>query len=346
MSRRYRESWMDRFTPDTLVRVLLADGGEAVWRQDAALQSVVPALETASSPITAVEYPEDRLLRRHLTLPDMPATEVAEAAGLDAVTSSPFRADDLVWGHLCQPLTPGKLSVDIVLASRKQVQQYLDQLGARLAGQTNPEVWAFAGSTAPVVIRGFGEGIRARRQARQRWLLCGLLFVAWCLTVGVALTPTAQLRLRAIEAIAAFDSLHQRTAALVLKRESLSRAVDQLTAMDEIFSERVRAVEIMDLLTRALPDDTSLLSMQIQGAKVRLTGQTANTADLMQKLSAYPGLRDVNAPSAATRPLGANKESFSIEIELTPGAFKDAESNRVGESRNSAAAPAQKASSP
>lgn len=353
MSRRYSEPWLDRLTPHLPVRVLLADGTEADWRRDGPLR---PATQIegpnsrSDAGLTAIEYPEDRLLRRQLTLPDMSAVDVAEAAELDAVTASPFRSDDLVWGHRCKPLASGMLQVDIVLASRRQVQQYLETLGARLAGRKHPEgwaeVWSFVDGAAPVVIQGFGESRRTRLLSRQRWVLAGLLGLAWCLLMGIAITPTAQLRLRAIEAVGAFDALQQKTAPLVAKRESLSKTTDQLRAMDEVLAERVRAVEIMGLLTRALPDDSSLLNLQIQGSKIRLAGQTSNTADLMQKLSAYPGLVDVKAPSAATRSLGANKESFSIELELTPTAFQAAEAMRAPTPASGASTPAQKASSP
>jgi general secretion pathway protein L len=132
----------------------------------------------------------------------------------------------------------------------------------------------------------------------------------------------------------------------VLKRESLSKTAEQLAALDAILSERVQAVEVIGVLTRALPDDTSLISLQMQGSKIRISGQTPNTADLMQKLSAYPGLRDVKAPTAATRPLGVNKESFSLELELTPEAFRASEPGRAASAAAIASAPAPKASSP
>ena len=79
-----------------------------------------------------------------------------------------------------------------------------------------------------------------------------------------------------------------------------------------------RAILHDDLLTQALPDDTSLLNLQLQGLKVTMAGQTTNAAALMQHLSAQPGVRDVRAPSAATKPLGVTKESFSIEFMLDP----------------------------
>jgi general secretion pathway protein L len=344
---------LDGLTLPLPVRLLLADGSEGTWRQGEPLQPRAASEREApgtASHLTAIEYPEDRLLRRQLVLPDMTAAEAAQAAELDAVTSSPFRSDDLVWGHRCERLPTGKLQVEIVLASRKQVQQYLDLSEVRLAGpkplEAWVEVWAWNGSAEPVVIRGFGESWRTRRQARQRWLLSGLLFLLWGLLMAIAITPTAQLRLQAIKAVAAFDTLHQRTSALVLKRESLSQTADQLTATDEILSERVRTVEALGLLTRAIPDDTSLLTLQIQGSKVRLTGQTSNTADLMQKLGGYPGIRDVKAPSAATRPLGTSKENFSIELELAPDAFRVADPVRAASAAAGASSPAHKASSP
>ena len=77
-------------------------------------------------------------------------------------------------------------------------------------------------------------------------------------------------------------------------------------------------LKVMDLLTQALPDDTSLLGLQVQGLKVTMNGQTTNAAALMQHLSAQPGIREVRAPSAATRPLGVSKDSFSLEFTLDP----------------------------
>jgi general secretion pathway protein L len=75
---------------------------------------------------------------------------------------------------------------------------------------------------------------------------------------------------------------------------------------------------VLQLITEALGDDTSLLSVQVQGHKVSLTGQTANASTLMKKLDNLPGLRDVRAPAPATKPLGATRESFTIEFSMDP----------------------------
>ena len=326
IGQRSRTPLLDAWTPAVAVRVLRVDGSWAVWRDGARWQPVAAGTPVGdgSMPV-AVEYPEDRWLCRSLTMPDMTFAEVAAAASLDATTASPFQANDLAWGFHGVELGHGPLQVDIALASRKQIDAYLDGLRDQLPSSRSAEVWAVGDAAAPLLFQGYGAATRSRQQAQRRGWLWALLALAWVGLLAVAVTPTAQLRLRAIEAVTAYDRLYQRTAPLVSRREWLTRATDQLRALDGVTADRVRAAEVLSLLTRALPDDTALLGLQITGAKISITGQTGNAAELMQKLSAQPGLRDVKAPSAANRPLGANKESFVIELELAPDAFKPVE---------------------
>ncbi|MBP6652380.1 MAG: PilN domain-containing protein, partial [Xylophilus sp.] len=80
-----------------------------------------------------------------------------------------------------------------------------------------------------------------------------------------------------------------------------------------------------------LTDDTSLRSLQIQGLKVNIEGQTGNAAELMQLLGRQPGFRDVVAPTAATRPFGAAKDNFKIEFMLEPKKMADTQ-RKAGDS--------------
>ena len=290
-----------------------------MWRHRQIARAAKQAAGLTGKDLLAIEYPEDRLLRRHLTLPDMTAQDVAQAAALDASSAAPFPSEDLVWGHACTAAPDGRLELDVVMASRKQIQAYLETLGEPRSASHQPEVWAWSDIGAPVVLQGFGEARRYRQLTQRRWAGWALLALACVLVAAIAVTPTAQLRLDAIAAVQSYDALHQRTAPLVSKRAALLKSTDQLALVEVITADRVRAVDVMDLLTRALPDDASLLGLQIAGSKILLNGQTSNTADLMQKLSAFPGLKDVKSPSAATRPLGASKESFTIELQLADG---------------------------
>lgn len=316
-----RRPWQDMhrwpllawLTPAVPVRLLHADGRETIWLDGKAAGS-----KTASSRFVALELSEDLVLRRRLTVPAMSEAQTADAVALEIRTISPFAPDDLVWGYSSRPGSQGQSQIEAVLASHKQIGHYLQDQAPRLQGAATPEVWVLADGYAPIVMTGFGEGQRLRHMALWRRVGYGLLLLALCILAAIAVTPTAQLRLRAVEAVNAYTTLHLRTQPLAQQREALVKSTDRLVVLGELMSNRIDPLKVMDLLTQALPDDTSLLSLQIQGLKVTMGGQTTNAAALMQHLSTQPGMRDVRAPTAATRPLGVTKESFTIEFTLDP----------------------------
>ena len=266
----------------------------------------------------ALALPEELYLSRVLALPAMAPTDREMAIALQVQASSPFHHDDLVWGYASAPHLPadeGEMhGVHIVLASRQQIQSYVQ--GLSLPPEAGPfELWAFAGEgDQPVVFRGFGEFVRQRGVARVRRVHLSLLVLALVLVGAVAASPLVRLRMVAIDAIRQSDELAGRTRSLVQQREALTQTSQRLEVVRRLGQEHLAPLEVMSMLTRALPDDTSLISVRIEGHKIALAGQTVDAAAVMQLLSNQPGIRDVRAPSPATRPLGAPKESFTIEF--------------------------------
>jgi general secretion pathway protein L len=307
------------FTPPVAVRVLGADGGQSVWY--AGTTGPAPVRAGAPAPrFTAVELPEALLLVRRLSLPPLPENEVAQAVALDVAGASPFAADDAVWGWSARPLRSGLVDVQIALASRAQVQAYVNGLSAKLAAGEPPEVWAMAGIAVPVVLRGFGEARRLAFAHKQRLVALALAGLAIGLAALAVATPVIQKRMRAVQAVNAFDALNRRAEPALRQRAQLVRSADTATALKDVLAQRADPLYAMEVLTQALPDDTSLLGVQVQGTKVSINGVTGNAAALMQQLSARQEFRDVKAPVAATRPPGAPKDVFSIELTLVPRA--------------------------
>ncbi|UCG98595.1 MAG: fimbrial assembly protein, partial [Burkholderiales bacterium] len=68
-----------------------------------------------------------------------------------------------------------------------------------------PEVWV--GGERPFLIPGYGESARLARSRRMRLALVGLLATTALLLVALAMTPTLQLRERALEATRKNDEL-------------------------------------------------------------------------------------------------------------------------------------------
>lgn len=307
-------------TPAVPVRLLQNDGAESFWLNGAPIAS--GKVKTSSVRCVALELPESLVLRRNLVLPSMSGQDVASAVALDAQSVSPFGVGNVIWGYSVRPSGDGSLSVEVALASRKQVAQYADMQATRLANASDPEMWVRSTfGAAPIVFIGFGEGQRSKQAARWRHIGYGLLLLIVLLCLAIGITPTAQLRLRAVDAVRAYDSVTARAAPAVREREQLLQSAEKLSALAEVLGGRIEPLTLMDRLTQVLPDDTALQTMRLQGGKVTILGLTGNSSALMQLLSEQPGLRDVRAPSAATRIPGAPKESFVIEMVLDPLQF-------------------------
>ena len=306
-------------TPDVPVRVLRADGSEAIWLGEAAGAGKAGARRSGT--FVALELPEDLVLRRRIQIPAVQDSEIANAAELEVRAIAPFPADDLAWGFYRRKSSSGAIEVEIALASRRQVNQYLNESAPRLQGLGIPEVWAVSAHGAPIVFTGYGEHRRTTNAAAWRRAGYALLVVGLGLIVAIALTPVAQLRMRAMEAAAAFQTLQSQSTAVVQQREKLIKNAEKLTTLSTLLADTIDPLAAMDLLTRVLPDDTSLLTLQVQGFKVTISGQTTNAAALMQHLGAQEGLREVKAPGASMRPPGASKEAFNIELTLDPKTF-------------------------
>ncbi len=332
---------MHWLTPELPVRLQHADASTSLWRGDRRLGQSPSARETQTR-FTAVELPEDLVLRRSLTLPALPQADVAAAVALDLHSVSPFPPHDMAWGFRALKTAAQRLDVEAVLASRKQIDAHLATTAAT-PGTSPPEVWALASSGSPILLSGFGE---SRRQGvAQRWRRMGLalLLLALVLACAIAATPTLQLRIRAIEAVESFDAVHTRTVKLTREREALVKAADRLKVLATVVDGQTLPLPVLDQLTRMLPDNTFLQSLKVEGRKIAITGQTVDAATLMQQLGTVPGVQDVRAPAAAVRQPGATHETFQIEFTLNADR---AAAGAPEAAASAASAPAASASSP
>ncbi len=310
-------SWLQ---PEPAVVLLHADGSRSLWLGDRRREGATPA-ECAAARFVAVEVPADETLECAVPLPPMPEGDREDAIALAVRTTSPFDAAELVWGW--RAVQGGAVAL---LSTRKAVQARLDAVAASGARTGTPEAWALDRGARPVVLQGFGESARRRLAVRGRRLGGLLLLGALLLALAVLLTPTLQLRLRALQAQQAYDQAQQRLAPVLAQREALAQAQAQQGALHEQMQARVEPLAVLDLLTQAVPDDSFVQRLQLQGDKLTLTGQTPNTAALMNRLSAEPLLRDVRSPAAATRGMTAGRENFTLEMNLQPQALRPAAS--------------------
>ena len=267
---------------------------------------------------------EQYLLLRRVTLPAMPTQAVADALALEVQTISPFGWEATLWAYR-QPHRAGNAAgaastmqpYDLVLTSQALVAAALTQAG--LQGRDDLEVWAQM-PDVPLLLPGTAQRPRLRKEQRQlQALLAGGLILA-ILAAAIAMTPTLQLRARAIDAYQQLQLLAQQTQPQLAQRQQLQSAIE---AVDQVREQQIRHVDHIQLLqqlTQALPDDVALQSLMVKQQTLTLQGVSDNASAVLQLLAALPGLKEVRFPSAVTRVPNSAKESFVLNAEIQTAA--------------------------
>ena len=319
-------AWLSPAAP---VRLWLPSGAQAFCR-DLRSAPMDDARLAKAARFEAVLLPENLLLRRAVDLPKLQPAELDAALALEVQALSPFAPGEALWTHEVLPIGNHALRAQLVLTSRKLVGQHLAAVHPE---RQSPEVWVpRTTGDGFVMLPGFGEARRQRQGAAWRWASVLLGVLALALVAAMAVTPTVQLYIRSVKASQVMAALQQKAGPVMAQRESLVRATEQLASaalltgkpVPPLQALNVPPLQALNLITESLPDDTSLLNLQIQGLKVTMSGQTANAAALMKQLGGTPGLRDVKAPSPAIKPLGAPRETFTIEFTLDPSPLSSA----------------------
>lgn len=306
------------FTPRFATRVTFPDGVphnlvEAPgYNASASNSKEVPRFE-------GYLLPEALVLWQAVELPALGPHEIASALSFQVSTLSPFPADDTVWGHTV-PVTSGAaggITVQVALVSRKLVAPHIAGLQGAKTQAVEPEWWVKAPGSGAMVVLGV-EADRPRNRLSRRWrnVNLALLLLLLAILCAAAITPTAQLRMRAIQAANSFSALQTAAGGAVQQREQLVKHQQQAELLQAQLKGNVHPEVAILRVTQLLPDNTYLTSLQMQGDKVTISGLTPNTAVLMQQLGAQAGVTAVRAPSAVTKQRGADQETFTVEFNL------------------------------
>ena len=326
-----RSPWLRGLTPAVRVRLRRPDGRTSLWDVAHGQAHAAPDADTAPVQAEAIELPQADVLQRELVLPALPEAQLADAIDLEIGAISPFPRAQTVAGYRVQAIGPDRVRVHLALTSRQQLERVLP--GATGVDAPMPEVWVLssdqpqppgedAGAVLhPIVLQGFGEVQRESLAQRGRRQRLALLLLAAALLAALAVTPILRERARAIAANQAFNALRAEVAPQLAQREALQHRADQLGQLHQQARDQAAPLLVLDLLTRVLPDTAWLHSVQLEGAKLTVSGDADDTAALAQRLGAQPGVHGVRLPSPVTRSPGAAKEAFVIEMELDPARY-------------------------
>jgi len=140
--------------------------------------------------------------------------------------------------------------------------------------------------------------------------------VAAGLGFAILATPTMQLRLRAIQAVTAYEKLQQASAPQLRLREEFQNSGARLDEASKLLEMPVEPLRLIEDLSKLLSDDEWVSELRIRGNAVQISGEGANVSKLLQTLGEQPDYKEVKATAASVK--NGNRESFSFEFKVVP----------------------------
>jgi general secretion pathway protein L len=280
--------------------------------------AVDQALGEAAATRRVLLLPPARVLRRIISLPAAARERLHAVLGFELDRQTPFKPEQVHFDSrvLGEDVGAKQIRVELALVPREQLDTALAALGTLGTALDAVDVRGSDGHRA-----GFNLLPPARRLRRANfWLWTNLALIgASLLLLFLAMGQTLSNR---EAAIAQLD-------AQVEEQRSLARSVTQLRrGLDEAveggnFLARRRAqqplmIDLLEELTRLLPDDTYLERLNFDGEQVTIHGLSSQASALLQSLQGSERLSDPSLSGPIQPDPRAGKDRFQITAGFGP----------------------------
>ncbi|HET7125494.1 MAG TPA: PilN domain-containing protein [Lysobacter sp.] len=262
-------------------------------------------------------------LRRRLVLPAAAAERLRDVVGFEIDRQTPFAAEDAAYDArlLSRRDGDGQLDVELVVVPRAVLDAQRNALGAQARLLAGADVAGANGE--PLGVNLLPPALRfAHSDPWRAWNL--VLAVVAVVALAAALWQMLDNRRTAADAFAVVADRQADAARDVsVQRQRLVDLVQGQAFLDRSRGGRATTVEVLDELSRRLPDDTYLEKLAVEGDRITLIGLSNQASALVgrlegSKLWRAPALTGALVPDPRT-----HRDRFTLVIELVdtgPGA--------------------------
>jgi general secretion pathway protein L len=246
-------------------------------------------LAAVLSPATAelprwLLLPADACLRRRLLLPAAAGERLRDVVGFEIDRQTPFAAEDAAYDArlLSRRDGDGQLDVELVVVPRATLDAQRNALGAQARWLAGADVAGVDGE--PLGVNLLPPSTRFAPSDPWRAWNFALAAVA-VLALAAALWQMLHNRRDAADAFAVVAGRQAEAARNVsTQRQRLVDLVQGQAFLDKSRAGRATTVEVLDELSRRLPDDTYLEKFALEGDRMTLIGLSSEASALVRRL--------------------------------------------------------------
>ena len=264
--------------------------------------------------------PPGRALVRTLALPLAVEPQLLGALRHEIDRQTPFNADQVVYAAqvLSRDAASGQLQAELAVVPKATLDAALAALGplaSRLSGLDIDDV-AHRNGRRRNLLPAAQRVQRTDRDGRVRLALAAAAVVAMLLTGFVTLgnRERALADLKA-QRDAAYDTAREARAL----RQQLDGAAAAANFLAEQRLERPTMLEVLDDLTRRLPDDVYVQRLSVEQERVTVSGAARSAGTVIPLLQQSPFLKGPALAGAVQQDRATGRDNFTVVAELVPG---------------------------
>ena len=271
--------------------------------------------------------PANSGLRRRMLVPAAAVDRLRDVLRFEIERQTPFDAASVVFDALLLGRRPdGQADVELIVVPKAAFDAALAAIGPLAGTLAGVDIAAIGGAPAGINLLPAASRVRISDPSRP-W--------NWALAVVALLAVAAGLWQLLENRRAAADALEQEVASrsqvarrVDLQRQQLIDAVQGAAFLDRARSGRPTNVEIMDELSRRLPDTTYLEKLAVEDDRLTLIGLSSEASALVPKLEGSalwtsPALTGALQPDPRTH---RDRFTLTADIAVKAGAGKEPES--------------------
>ncbi len=275
--------------------------------------------ELALSLPTVIVLASETALTQSVTLPLAAEATLQDVLRYELDRLTPFSAEEAYTAGRVRRRLPARqsLEADLVLVPRKLLDPILETVrGCGLAVEHVDVAAAGTGETIGVNLvagagpkAGLGLGARIFMVLMVLVLILGAaaLFVSFDKRQGILSTLEDEL-----------GRVRRLAVQLDMQRQDVAEREAGQAAVTRLKTDRPLTVEVLEEVTRLLPDDSFLESFRLKDASLTIGGQAAQSAALIAVFEASPLFAEVNFAKPTMQAAGSDRETFSIAMRLVP----------------------------
>lgn len=258
--------------------------------------------------------PASAALRRPMVVPAAAADRLHDVLGFEIDRQTPFTAGEVRHDARVTGRADGQLEVELVVVPRPVYDEAIRRVGGSDAGLAGVDLDDAGGE--PLGVNLLPAASRRRRaDPWQRWNLA--LAVLAAVAVASAMWMVLDNRRDAADAFeqASLQRIAQAREASGQRRQ-VADHIEGMQHLARLRAARPTMVEVLDELSRRLPDNSFLEKLSVENDRLLLIGQSTEASALVRELGESPLWREPALAGALQPDPRSRRDRFTLTAEL------------------------------